>query len=243
MIGYMVRILPGLVVGILFLVLLPRSGTAFRLTAYILLFLLIRDAMTPIGFWSFGSDGFFWLRFHLSPLMLILFGAVSFGIVLLMNAVEPDLRGLPTWFRGAPAIDVLWGVGGAVVVALPLYVVYLFVPIAERGGEVAPVLLPALLVMTLLGNLYEEVLFRGYFQGYVERVDGVTPPRAAILSGVLFAFGHIFLALTVTDVGAPLLVFTLYEGVLAGFVNMKWGLVAATITHGGAVFLLAAGII
>jgi hypothetical protein len=69
-----------------------------------------------------------------------------------------------------------------------------------------------------------------------------TPLRAALLSGVLFAFAHAFLAFTVTDVGLALLVFCLWEGTICGLVRMKWGLVAATLAHGGAIFLLSAGL-
>lgn len=78
-------------------------------------------------------------------------------------------------------------------------------------------------------------------EGYVEKY--VTPIKAAILSGVLFGFGHSFLAITVTNIGLPILLFATYEGIVAGFVRMKYGLIGATLTHGLAIFLLASGVI
>ena len=100
---------------------------------------------------------------------------------------------------------------------------------------------PALLVFAVLGNLLEEALFRGYVYGYL--AQQMTPIRAGISSGVVFAFCHIFLAITVTEVGYPLLVFTLWEGMIAGIVGAKCGVMPATLTHGGAIFFLSSGLI
>ncbi|GIQ69065.1 hypothetical protein XYCOK13_18890 [Xylanibacillus composti] len=87
----------------------------------------------------------------------------------------------------------------------------------------------------------EEVLFRGYVQGYLEQRTGMW--RAAILSGLFFASGHIFLSATVTDLGIMVLVFTLYEGIVCSIVRMKHGIIAATLTHGLAIFALASGLL
>ena len=62
LISYFVRVLPGIVLAVFLLYLLPKKQTAFRMTIYILLFILTRDAMTPMGLWRFGKEGFFWLQ-------------------------------------------------------------------------------------------------------------------------------------------------------------------------------------
>ena len=66
--------------------------------------------------------------------------------------------------------------------------------------------------------------------------------RAAVLSGLLFAACHVFLASTVTDVGPPLLAFALYEGLICAFLRMREGVIAAALAHGTAIFLLASGL-
>jgi hypothetical protein len=71
----------------------------------------------------------------------------------------------------------------------------------------------------------------------------MTPINAGIASGVVFAFCHIFLAITVTAAGYPLLVFTLWEGIIAGIIGAKGGVLCSTLTHGGAIFLLSSGLI
>lgn len=114
-------------------------------------------------------------------------------------------------------------------------------PVDQRGVVVFYVLLLPLLTLALLGNFMEEVLFRGYIQGYLERRTSMW--RAALLSGLLFAVGHVFLSATVTDLGIMVIVFTLYEGVVCGIVRMKHGIIAATLTHGLTIFVLASGIV
>ena len=49
--------------------------------------------------------------------------------------------------------------------------------------------------------------------------------------------------MTVSDIGYPLLVFTLWEGTIAGIVGARGGVIPATLTHGGAIFLLSSGLI
>lgn len=237
---YAVRILPGVGVGAVVLATRPRPIA--RVGVYVLLFVLLRDAMTPVGLWSLGSEGFFWLRIYPSPLFMILFGIVTLSATFGIYLLDEEQRRLVRWFDGpSPALGGLLGLAAALVVVAPLFVVYRTVPIAERGGQVAASLLLPLAVFALLGNLFEEWLFRGYVLGYLaERRSRLS---AGIVSGIVFAFCHVFLATTVTDVGLPLLIFTLWEGVLAGLIGAKFGVIPATVTHGGAVFLLASGLI
>lgn len=81
------------------------------------------------------------------------------------------------------------------------------------------------------------MLFRGYLQGYLEQ--HVAPLRAALASGVAFAACHAFLALSVTQLGWPVLLFTLVEGLACALVRMRYGVLAATLTHGTAILLVA----
>jgi hypothetical protein len=78
---------------------------------------------------------------------------------------------------------------------------------------------------------------------YGQLAETMIPVRAGIWYGVFFAFCHVYLATTVTGVGYPLLVFTLWEGVIAGLVGAKGGVLPATLTHSGAIFLLSSGLI
>jgi hypothetical protein len=158
---YLLRVLPGLVLGAAVLLLRPRR--IVRVGVYLFFFILLRDAMTPVGLWSLGTEGFFWLRIAPSPAFLILFGILS----------------------------------TAAMVA-----VYALGYLAERRSRLV----------------------------------------AGVGSGLAFAFCHVFLASTVTGTGIPLLAFTVWEGVIAGLVGAWFGVIPATLTHGGAIFLLASGL-
>ena len=240
---YMARILPGLVLGGACLVALRRRAPSVRIFVYILIFILTRDAMTPLGLWEFGATNGFWLRFTAPGPILIILGITSALIVVAMQTGDPEVREYVEWFVGPRPAAVFEGIAGALLVAAPLCLWYLFVPIEARGGVVATGLLPAVLVLALLGNLYEEVLFRGYLQGYLQTAGAMGRYRAGITSGLLFGLGHSFLALTVTAVGWPILVFATYEGIVCGVIRARRGVAAAVLTHGLAIFVLASGLV
>ena len=259
MMMYGMRITPGIAALLALLLVLPRRAPGLRVVVYIGIFVVIRDAMTPTGLWSFGTEGFFWLRFIDSAPLLLGFAAGSTVLVAAMLFAEPQWRRRIEWLRLPPgrstgelsgsasgalgAVGLAAGLAGAVLTAAPLLLIYSGVPVETRGGEVAAVLLPAIAATALLGNLYEELLFRGFLQDYLQKDLGMRPLRAAITSGLAFGAGHSFLAVTVSSVGAPLLLFATYEGILAGLIRMRWGLIPAVLSHGGAIFLLAGGLV
>lgn len=239
--GFFIRIFPGMAVAALMLILIPRKLLFFRISIYIMIFIFIRDAMTPAGLWSFGTEGFFWIRFVQDPATLILFGLSSIGFVFAMNRIDPACGELIEWISRDKIKALLTGAAGAVLVVLPVAVYYMNIDISIRGGVVPSAMIPAIFIISFGGNFYEEALFRGYVQGYLEKKESIGRMKAAVISGVMFSFCHIFLASTVTSIGYPILIFALYEGIIAAFVRMKYGMIPATITHGGAIFLLTGG--
>jgi len=241
LLNFMLRIAPGAALFIVLIALIPRGAKGIRIMAYIMLFILVRDAMTPLGLWSFGTSGGFWIRFTPDGALLALLGLSSVAIVLAMYYYERELRSTIRWFTGGKVTGLAAGVTAALVIAAPLVVMNIGVPAASRGGAFPAVLLPALLAMTVGGNIYEEFLFRGYLQGYF-LAKGTSNTRAALLSGIAFGFGHVFLASTVTAAGWPLLLFATWEGVILGFARMRFGLAAAATGHGLAIFILASGL-
>jgi membrane protease YdiL (CAAX protease family) len=238
--AYLERIWPALVLfALLFAVVKPPAFG--RLVIYIALFVLVRDAMTPLGLWSFGGEGFFWIRMSPDPLVLLLFAAGSLLAMLILLVSDRDNRGWFRYFSNDRTAGLLFGLVAAFLTAAPFIFLYRGLDIAERGGSVAPSLLAPLFLFAMLGNFVEEGLFRGYLLGYLKEYQ--SPLAAGISSGVIFAFCHIFLAITVTDTGYPLLVFALWEGCIAGIVGSRYGVIPATISHGGAIFLLSSGLL
>jgi len=241
--AYALRVLPGMLLMVVTYALLPRKADAIRIMLFVFAFLLMRDAMTPAGFWQFGvsSDAVVWIRFAENGALLVTLGVLSLAGTLLVLFAGKGMNIRFRWIGGKPALSAAVGILGALAVAAPLLLAYGFVPIEERGGVFPQSLLLPLLFLALIGNLLEEVLFRGYLQGYFEERSG--PLRAAMLSGLWFAAGHVFLSATVTELGVPVLVFTLYEGIVCGLVRMKHGVAASTLTHGLAIFLISAGLV
>lgn len=240
LIEYIFLILPGFILLMLTYFLLPYRSIAFRIFLLVTGFILLRDAMTPIGFWKLGnSDGIVWMRFIEDPAILFILSGTSLLLTLAIIWMNPRLKAYIIWFGRSKISSLFIGIIGAVIVTGPFLILYGFVPIEARGGIVNPNILIPLFTLALFGNFMEEVLFRGYIQGYFEQMTGRW--RAAILSGFLFALGHIFLATTVTDLGMIVLLFTLYEGIVCAIVRMNHGVIASTVTHGLAIFVLSSG--
>jgi hypothetical protein len=238
--AYLVRVLPALIpLGVLLFV-LPRNLRWIRFFLYAFAFLVGRDAMTPAGLWTI--DDSLHLRFTAPGEILIVIGLLSAGIVLLIQKTEPSLKDVPVWFAGSRAAGVGLGLLAVVVILLLPFGFHRL-----SAGEPPPVANGALyvvgvVVLALLGNLLEEALFRGYFQGLLLD-EGVSAVRAALASGIFFGVCHGLLATATTDAGAPLMLFTIYEGVVAAFVRLRSGVIPAAIAHGGAVCLLSLGVV
>lgn len=239
---YTLLIAPGLTLFTACLLLARRlPSPAASIAVLIGGFVLIRDAMTPAGLWTVGTAGGVapWIRFTTDTTLLATLAAVTLGLTALILATHPQLRALVQWGRPTPAV-LGWGVAGAVAAAAPVVAIYQLWPLSERGGPVPTSAWAVLLVFCLAGNLFEEVLFRGFLQGHLEQ--HTTPARAALLSGLLFAACHTYLATTVTDAGWSLLAFTAWEGLICAWLRMRYGLIPAVLTHGLAITALTTGI-
>jgi len=241
-IEYTLWITPGFLILLSTYLLVPKKAIATKIFILILGFILIRDNMTTFGFWEFGIiNNLPWMRFTENSTLLVIMGLVSFFITGGIIHLQKDMQNLLFWIASQKIISLFMGIIGAVVVVLPFFFFYQGIPLEERGGPFPPEILPLLFFFALSGNLMEEVLFRGYLQGYFETIT--TRGRAALLSGLLFGAGHIFLATTVTSLGLPIILFTLYEGVICSFVRSKYGILPSTLTHGLSIFVLASGIL
>jgi membrane protease YdiL (CAAX protease family) len=232
LIHYSTYLAPGLLLFGLWFALTPKSLTALRILILLMAFVLMRDVMTPLGLWSLGSE--VQLAFTANTLVLAALGGLSVLLITALVRVAPDLAALIVWSKGPRVAGLMIGlaVGGLIGVPLRLY----------QGIEASALVgywvwLPGMVVLAYGANALEEVLFRGFLQGYLEQQ--VAPLRAALISGVAFAACHAFLALSVTELGWPVLLFTLLEGLACALVRMRYGVLAATLAHGTAILLIA----
>lgn len=240
MTSYISLILPGLILIVLFFILI-KPDSNLRIVIYIFSFVLLRDAMTPAGLWTLGkTDNLLWIRLSRDPLFLVLFGLFSLIIIAALFFFDRENRKYLIWFKNSKIYGMLNGFIGTLIIVLPFFLLYKNIDINLRGDIVNPGLIVPMLIFAIFGNFFEEGLFRGYVLGFLKQRQ--TPLAAGINSGVIFAFCHIYLAVTVTDIGLPLLLFTLWEGIIAGLIGTKYGIIPSTIAHGGAIFLLSSGL-
>ena len=240
LIDYLVRVTPGFALGLALLGLIPRTLAGARLCIHIGLFILVRDAMTPVGLWRIGTGPAFWLRLASDPAVLIALALASLGLVIGTKQLEPSLARSIVWWQGSRPLAALAGLGCALLIALPVIALAYGVPIDARGGAVPPTVLVPLLIFSLCGNAYEELLFRGFLQGWL--TQHTSAGRAVLLTGLAFAFGHVYLASTVTGAGVLVLAFTAYEGLICAELRRRFGLWSAVLAHGGGIFIVATGL-
>ncbi|MGF6094707.1 CPBP family intramembrane glutamic endopeptidase [Pseudomonas sp. 18175] len=229
---YATHLAPGLLLFGLWFALTPRALTALRILILLMAFVLMRDVMTPLGLWVLGSE--VQIAFSANAFVLAALGGLSVLTILVLARIAPDLWSLIRWSIGNPGIGVLVGLGVGCLIGVPLRVYQGLAASAIPGYWVW---LPGMVVLAYGANALEEVLFRGCLQGYLEQ--HTAPLRAALISGVAFAACHAFLALSVTQLGWPVLVFTLIEGLACALVRMRYGVLPATIAHGTAILLIA----
>ncbi|WP_273820857.1 CPBP family intramembrane glutamic endopeptidase [Pseudomonas asplenii] len=232
LIHYGLYLIPGLLLCGFWFGLVPGTQPALRMMILLLTFVLLRDAMTPLGLWSLSGD--LQIGFIANPFVLTVLGGLSLGLVALLAWRVPSLWQRVVWFRGNRIAGPVLGVAIGCLIGLPLRLYQGIEPAAIAGYWSW---FPAMLVLAYGANALEEVLFRGFLQGYLEQQ--VSLLRAALISAVAFSACHAFLALTVTQLGWPVLLFTLLEGLACALVRMRHGVLASTATHGTAILLIA----
>ena len=236
-----VRLAPALIAGFALLFLLPKRQALARCFVHIGIFAVIRDTFTPLGLWKFETRSAFYIRLPDHPAVLV---ALALGSGLLVGTVlwmDPELCSRVSWNRKGLGVHgfisaAAAGGMGALGVALPVLFIAGSSPV---GAPTVTAPWPLLLFFSLMGNLYEELLFRGYLQECLAGSPGGTPAQAALTSAVAFAYAHASLATATTDAGAPLLLFCFWEGLVAAGLHANFGLVAAATAHGGAIFLMS----
>ena len=242
LINYILRMLPAVIIIIIGSFLL-RPNKSLRIIIYILSFILLRDALTPASLWSLGiTNGVPWIRLYLNHIFLIGMGFFSLIFVILLMLFDKENSKEITLINRTKAIPgLLFSIVALIILVAPFIIVYGYSNVETRGGIVPEEYIISILFFSLFGNFLEEVLFRGYIYNFFRKKDNDI--KAGIISGFVFCFFHIYLATTVTSIGTPLLLFTLWEGIICGIVGSKYGVIPSTIVHGGAIFLLTSGLI
>ncbi|MGB3124449.1 MAG: CPBP family intramembrane glutamic endopeptidase [Pseudomonas sp.] len=232
LIDYGVHLAPGLLLFGLWFALTPKALTALRILILLAAFVLMRDVMTPLGLWALNGDA--QIAFSANAFVLAVLGGLSALLVMVLSRLAPELWRLMRWTIGNPMVGLLVGLAVGCLIGLPLR---LYQGIEASSIHGYWVWLPGMVVLAYGANALEEVLFRGFLQGYLEQQ--VTSLRAALISGVAFAACHAFLALSVTQVGWPVLLFTLVEGLACALVRLRYGVLAAMVAHGSVILLIA----
>lgn len=233
---YFLSITPAFLVWLVLLIALPKQFVIPRVMLHIFFFIHARDAITANGFWQITSGD---LRFTAPVAILLTLAAVSAILFMAVWRIEADARKGMRWLGESFWHSMLIGILGAALVSVVAATLKNYFALTSTPAPAVNDLL-MLLAFALVANAYEELLFRGLLQNTLSKT--ISPARAALISGFFFCFCHANLAMQVGHASVSILLFTLIEGIAAAFVYNRAGLLGATLTHGLAVFALAAGI-
>jgi uncharacterized protein len=180
--------------------------------------------------------------------------AVTLVLVLASSLGDPSGFGFVLPRRGSYGSCVTWGL----VLGVAATVVMLLTQTGGTGVMQGLSFLQILLLIWIFAAVAEEVLFRGYVQGYMEplrgygfRAFGLRFSLPVVVTAVFFSLMHLILLTT----GAPVLavyvtmVFTFFLGLVAGYHRERSGSVLPPITAhvsfnvggviGGIIFVMA----
>ncbi len=195
--------------------------------------------MTNAGFWQVSSGA---IRLTAAEPILWTLSLISISLAYAIYRLESSAAFKVHWIQPTSHVK-----HSLLIAAIATLAVLALVLVAKQSFALNALVAPSLtkiwpiFAFALLGNAYEELLFRGLLQQKI--TEYTNSLHAAWLSALAFSFCHIFLAFNLTQVGTPLLVFTLIEGYAAALAYRQSGLLAAALTHGLIIFVLAMGFI
>jgi len=118
LIHYGLYLIPGLLLCGLWFYLVPKNQPALRIAILLLTFVLLRDAMTPLGLWSLSGD--LQIGCIANPFVLAMLGGLSLGLVALLARLAPPLWQLLVVFKGNRIVGLTVGVAAGCLIGLPL---------------------------------------------------------------------------------------------------------------------------
>ena len=173
LVNYARYLAPGVLLFGLWFALTPRALSALRILILLMAFVLLRDALTPLGIWSLSGE--MQIAFSGNAFVLAALGGLSLLSIVVLARIAPELW---QWVRGTignPAVGLAVALAVGCLIGVPLR---LYQGIEASAIPGYWVWLPGMVVLAYGANALEEVLFRGFLQGYLEQQ--VTPLRAAL---------------------------------------------------------------
>ena len=216
----------------------------FQITADLLLpresaiLLAIRFLIFTVGTYLLTEILIWWEREHLRDFWTDLAAAITFLLQMFCFPIGMGLftamRRHQAKFPSPPANVWRWALLGAIsaIVCNIFIVSFGLEPASSRGDQPASFsyLLPAIFIQTTWAAVWEEPLFRGFFWGYLRRVqwkDGWIWPFQALL----FTLGHVFYLQS--EAIGPWFIRMMLPALIIGFIAWQArSIFASMVTHG-----------
>src|SRR5690625_1496402 len=123
---YSLRIMLGIFLIALIYFLLPKQFIVVKIFLLVFGFILMRDAMTPMGLWEFGiEEQMIWLRFIDDSFILLALAITSLVLTVGIVYFNRRMRKYLVWFGDNKIKSILAGLLGATIAIAPFFFMYM----------------------------------------------------------------------------------------------------------------------
>lgn len=220
---------PVLLVMLLLYMMVAHKKIVWKIVIFIASFVIIEIMFLYKQLWwlqgehrrldiEFTSDG--WILFTLSLIgLLIVVGCILFQVKLNRYVI---------WVGSSIFISVMYGSIGAIILIIPVLLLNL-----HTFGEVPfdgnVTLLISIILFILVGKAIEELIFRGYLQGYLDRL--YSPFMSAFITTAIYSLLHLLILILLKEHYLLASMQSIYIGIVCSFLRYHYGIMASTLAN------------
>jgi|GEM_PF-6226918 len=222
-------LVPFLLVMLLLYVIVARKKVVWKIVIFIISFIIIETVLLYKQLWwlqgkqskleiEFTSDG--WILFTLSLIgLLIVVGFILFQVKLNRYVI---------WTNKNIFKSFMYGSIGAIVLTIPIILlnIHTFGEVPFDGNLS---LLISIILFIVVGKSIEELIFRGYLQGYLDRL--YSPFMSGFIATAIYSLLH-FVILSLTREHYLLATIqSIYIGIICSYLRYRFGILASTLAN------------
>lgn len=220
---------PILLVMLLLYVLVARNKVAWKIAVITMSFVIIETILLYKQLWwlhgehrkldiEFTADA--WILFTLSLIgLLIIVGCILFQV---------QLNRYVIWAGKSIFKSILYGLFGAIVLVIPIlfFNQHTLEKVSYEGNLS---LFISTILFILVGKSLEELIFRGYLQGYFERI--FTPLKAVLIATAIYSLLHFMMLVIIGEHYWLALLQSIYIGIVCSGLRYRYGILASALAN------------
>ncbi|MCR8659053.1 CPBP family glutamic-type intramembrane protease [Paenibacillus endoradicis] len=220
---------PFLLVMLLLYVIVARKKVVWKIVIFVTSFVIIETMLLYKQLWwlhgehrrleiEFTSDG--WILFTLSLVgLLIVVGCILFQVKLNRYVI---------WTGKNIFKSVTCGSIGAIILSLPIILLN-FYSLGRVPVDGSLSLFISIIMFIVVGKSIEELLFRGYLQGYLDRI--YSPFKSGFITTAIYSLLNFLILIVANEYFLLAWIQTIYIGIICSCLRYRYGILASTLAN------------